>query len=947
MTATRKLIEVALPLEAINSQSAREKSIRHGHPSTLHLWWARRPLATCRAVLFASLVDDPSSYITDEEQASVERRRLFSILRDLVKWENSDDKTILNDARLEIARSAARTKGEKLPNHLTPKEIRDYLRDNVPPVLDPFCGGGSIPLEAQRLGLRVSASDLNPVAVLITRALTVIPSKFAGKSPVNPSAQTKIGRDNWEGPQGLAEDIRYYGKWMKDEAEKKIGHLYPKVTLPDGKDATVVAWLWARTIECPNPTCRARMPLVKSFLVAKKHGKSTWVNYSIDRRKKIVCFTVGSGTGSPPVAPKVARGAKFKCLACEQPVDEAHIKREGTTGNMGSQLMAVVADTKSGRVYCPPIEKQARTAEEALPKWAPEEELAYDPRAIWCTLYGLKRFRDLFSPRQTLALTTFSGLVSSARKKCFDDAVSAGMPNDGRGLDKDGSGAQAYADAVAIYLGFAVDRLANRASTICIWNSQREEVEQTFGRQALPMNWDYAEANVFSDSTGSWSSSLEWIPKVIERLPVGAPSSVEQLDATVGVGSSKHSMVCTDPPYYDNIGYADLSDFFYVWLRHSLASVYPDLFSTLLSPKKQELIATPYRHDGSWDVAAKFFEEGLAKAFLNLRERQDPSYPMSVFYAYKQTEDEEVADSGDVVSSSTGWETMLEGLLKAGLSITATWPVRTERDQGLKSGTNVLASSIVLVCHPQRPRAPIATQREFVETLRKELPAALLRLQEGSIAPVDLAQAAIGPGMAVFSRFTKVLRADGTSMSVRSALQVINQELEAFLKHEEGEMDPETQFCLSWFEQYGNAPGPFGEADVLARAKDTSVETIERLGVVNSRGGKVWLKPRSEFPAGWNPAEETHLTLWGCTQYLVKRYLEDGEGGAADIAATLGGGRSEDAKTLAYRLFDLCERKGWSEEGRSYNEFVTSWSEIQKRAAGITGAGSQKVFSVE
>lgn len=639
----RKLIEVALPLEAINRESAREKSIRRGHPSTLHLWWARRPLAACRAVLFASLVDDPSSYpeqFPDENAQEQERNRLFGILERLVKWENVNNPTVLEEARQEILKATG---------------------GNPPPVLDPFCGGGSIPLETQRLGLEAHASDLNPVAVLITKALIEIPPKFANQPPVNPEARKRLKVKNaWQGAHGLAEDVRAYGEWMHDEAEKRIGHLYPKVKLPadqGGRTATVIAWLWARTVKCPNPACGAQMPLVRSFELSTKGHKKAWVEPQIDKRKKTVTFCVRTGRGKAPAAPKIGRGAKFYCLVCGQLAPSDHIKDEGKAHRMHSQLMAIVAEGDSGRLYLDPSESHVQVSRKAQPAWEPVQELSYDPRNIWCTGYGLKTYRDLFTPRQLVALTTFSDLVTEARKKAIADGA---KPE--------------YADAVAAYLGLGVSKLANRLSSICFWDQTGENIQQVFARQAIPMTWDFVEGNPFSCSTGNFVGQLDYVTKCLEVLPAWGSAVVNQKDAR-SINAAE-LVVCTDPPYYDNIGYADLSDFFYVWLQRSLKGIFPSLFSTLLSPKSEELIASPYRFNGDAEKARRFFEDGFAVVSNRLRNSQYPEYPLTIFYAFKQADSTIGEEGQNQAAASTGWETMLQGLVKSDLEIRGTWPIR-------------------------------------------------------------------------------------------------------------------------------------------------------------------------------------------------------------------------------------------------------------------------------
>ena len=496
LTYRKKLIEVALPLDAINRESAREKSIRHGHPSTLHLWWARRPLAACRAVLFAQLVDDPSSHpdkFPTEEAQKKERERLFKIISEFVKWENINNERVLEAARQEILKSTG---------------------GNPPPVLDPFCVGGSIPLEAQRLGLEAYASDLNPVAVLITKALIEIPPKFAGRAPVHPGGQTST---HWHGAKGLAEDVWYYGKWMRDEAEKRIGHLYPKVKLPKeygGGGATVIAWLWARTVKCPNPACGAQMPLVRSFYLSKKRGKQAWVEPVVDGNH--YRFEIRMGEGQPRQGTVNRRGAT--CLCCGTPVPFDHVRAEGNVGRMGQRLMAIVAEGARGRVYVGPDDSHIRVAGMAQPSWKPEGELQGKCR-VSVPLYGMNTFADLFTPRQLVALPIFSDLVMEARERVREDAVKGGMQAGGKGINDGGTGPVAYADAVATYLGLTVSRLSNRASTICFWDMGRENIQQVFARQAIPMTWDFVEANPFSHSSGNWLRQLSFPAENIKAVP--------------------------------------------------------------------------------------------------------------------------------------------------------------------------------------------------------------------------------------------------------------------------------------------------------------------------------------------------------------------------------------------------------------------------------------------
>lgn len=916
MTYKKKLIEVSLPLEAINIASAKEKSIRHGHPSTLHLWWARRPLAACRAVLFASLVDDPSSHpdkFPSEKDQDKERRRLHKIIEDLVKWENINNSAMLDAAKTEILKSTG---------------------GNPPPVLDPFCGGGSIPLEAQRLGLKAYASDLNPVAVLITKALIEIPPKFADQPPVNPV--DLMPGEKWEGANGLAADVRYYGKWMRDEAYKRIGHLYPKIKLPSeygGKEATVIAWLWTRTVKCPNPACGAQMPLVRSFWLSKKKGKRTWVIPKIDRSKKEVSFNILKGDGNPPDGTVNRNGAT--CIVCNVSVPFDHIRNEGKSGRLHSQLMAIVATSGKGRIYLSPSKKHYSIALQSVPEKPPESVLPDKALGFRVQLYGMTKHRDLFTPRQLVALTTFSNLVSEARNKVLNDALTAGMTDDGKGIDDGGTGATAYADAIAVYLSFVIDRLTMTGNTLVRWNPVGQKAQHAFGRQALPMVWDFAETNFFATATGSIDAAVKLAANPIQYFS-GKQGTVEQLDSTASLGQVDNCLICTDPPYYDNIGYADLSDFFYIWLRKSLGKIYPIIFATVLTPKKPELIATPYRHGNDRSAAKIFFEQGLTKTFSLMREKQTGEYPLTSFYAFKQAE---AQSDGNAIS--TGWETMLAGLISSGFHIVGTWPIRTEmKTRQVAMGTNALASSVVLVCRQKACDAKITTRRDFLSELKNELPQALRSLQMTNIAPVDLAQASIGPGMAIYSKYSKVIEADGSEMTIRTALALINQSLDEILAEQDSDYDPDTRWALAWFEQQGMEEGPYGIAEILSKAKIVAVNGLVEAGIISSGGGKVKLLARNELDRNWDPTQDKRLTVWEVTQYLIRELLESNEVSAANLAHKVGA-MSESARDLAYRLYGICERKKWAQEALAYNSLVVAWPEIMRLAKTATDKTGQ------
>jgi putative DNA methylase len=945
MPYARKLIEVALPLDAINVASAREKSIRHGHPSTLHLWWARRPLAAARAVLFAQLVDDPSAHPEDfptEELVLAERKRLHAIIEELVKWENTTNETVLDAARAEIRTSWERTCAA---NQQHPRAAELFNPDKLPAFHDPFAGGGAIPLEAQRLGLEAYASDLNPVAVLINKAMIEIPPKFAGKPPVNPEARgdKQLFAREWKGARGLAEDVRYYGQWMRTEAEKRIGHLYPRVEItaamaqerPDlkplvGRKLTVIAWLWARTVPSPNPAfAHVPVPLASTFMLSTKVGKEAYVQPVIEGDSYRFTVKVGKPKDAEAAksGTKLSRGANFECLMSGIPIESSHIYSEANAGRMGARLMAVVAEGDRGRIYLAPNEVMENAAAEASPTWQPDLAMPDNPRWFSPPLYGLKTFGDLFTPRQLVALTTFSDLVGEARARILTDARAAGLPDDGRGLEAGGTGALAYAEAVSVYLAFGVDKMSDRHSTLGRWDPTptASGIINTFSRQALPMTWDYAEANPFSEASGNFEGGVGWIAKVIDlALPASVLGKAEQAMAQTQIYSYDRT-VSTDPPYYDNIGYADLSDFFYIWMRRSLKDFFPLLLATLAVPKDEELVATPYRH-GSKLEAEAFFLAGMTEAMRHIAQQAHPEAPVTIYYAFKQSETNGVGDT-----SNTGWDTFLEAVIKAGLGITGTWPMRTElSNRMIGSGTNALASSIVLVCRPRNPNAPTATRREFGAALKAALPKALRDLQRGGIAPVDLAQAAIGPGMAVYTSFAKVVDASGRALSVREALALINQTLDEVLAEQEGDFDADTRWAVAWFEQSGFEAGDFGVADVLARAKVTSVDGMMASGILTARAGKVRLLRPKELSADWNPATDPRTNHWEVTHRLIAA-LDGGEEKAAALLAQLGA-RAEPARELAYRLYVLCERKKRPADALAYNALVQSWPAMERLA---------------
>ena len=955
----KKLIEVALPLDAINVACAREKSIRHGHPSTLHLWWARRPLAAARAVIFAQMVNDPGyqqgggfKYGVNKEKAAIERERLFKIIEDLVLWENTNNEEVLGRARAEIVRSWRET-CELNKGH--PQAAELFNPDKLPAFHDPFAGGGALPLEAQRLGLESYASDLNPVAVTINKAMIEIPPKFAGRAPVGARmAGDKQGNlsEDWISARGLAEDVRRYGAWMRAEAEKRIGHLYPKIKItaelaaerPDlkplvGQQLTVIAWLWARTVKSPNPAfSHVDVPLASTFVLSSKEGKQSYVRPVVNGDSYRFVVKVGDpAEGAENGTKAEGHGANFLCLISGSPISGDYIKAEGQAKRLGSKLMAIVAEGARGRIYLAPTLEHEAVAQQAIPAWRPSGDVPARLTGGTCVPYGLKEWGDLFTRRQLISLTGFCDLVQEAIPHIQKDALKAGMADDGLGLDQGGNGAKAYAEAVAVYLALAADRMTDSNSSLVTWTAQRDTLRNTFGRQALPMVWDFAEANPLSDSTGNFSGSLAWVEKAFDGFSAKTPGFVSQSDAQSQT-ISNCKVISSDPPYYDNIAYADLSDFFYVWLRRSLRPIFPNLYATLAVPKTEELVATAYRH-GSKSKAEDFFLDGMTLAMRNLADQAHPAFPVTIYYAFKQAETKSNAGT-----HSTGWETFLEAVLRAGFSLTGTWPMRTERDsRSVGIGSNALASSIILVCRKRATDAPTVSRREFLRELNATLPEALLDMTRGGVnspvAPVDLSQAIIGPGMAIFSQYTAVLEADGKPMSVRTALQLINR----FFA--EDDFDHDTQFCLHWFEGQGWAEGKYGEADVLARAKGTSVGGLQDSGVVESGAGKLRLLRWAELPKDWSPEGDDRTPVWEALHQLIRALNQDGESAAGALLARMPA-RAEPMRALAYRLYTLCERKGWAEEARAYNELVAAWPSIEQASADAGIVGSQAILDI-
>ncbi|MBQ7190577.1 MAG: DUF1156 domain-containing protein [Kiritimatiellae bacterium] len=924
----KKLIEVNLPLKDINEAAAREKSIRHGHPSTLHLWWARRPLAAARAVIFAQMVNDPGGErgwakgLTKEE-AEARRQKLFGIIRDLVKWENTNNEEVLARAREEIWKSWRETCALN-------KGVPGFDPEKLPAFHDPFAGGGTLPLEAQRLGLESYASDLNPVAVMINKAMIEIPPKFAGRAPIGPIPKGEEPPDEfatWPGATGLAEDVRRYGYWMREEAKKRIGHLYPPVEItkemaksrPDlkqyvGQKLTVIAWLWARTVKSPNPQfAHVDVPLVSSFVLSAKAGKEAYVQPIVEGDKWHFEVRVGKPPKGAELGTTLGKRKGFRCVLTDTPIDYNYIRDYGKEHGLGQTLFAVVLDGPSGRIYIEPTPDMEELAKSAKPSWKPSTPLPDNPRDFKTPNYGLTTYGDLFTDRQLTALNTFSDLVQEARKEVI-------------GISSDTT----YANAIVTYLTFAVDKSADYWSSICTWHSSGEKMRNTFGRQAIPMSWDYAEVNPLCESTGNWRAMVDWIVKVVGFFPSQKNGNAVQTDAQTQE-ISREKVISTDPPYYDNIGYADLSDYFYIWMRRGLRDIYPELFSTMATPKTEELVATPYRHGGK-EAAELFFMDGMTAAMHNLATLSKPSFPVSIYYAFKQSETD---DSG---TSNAGWESFLEAVIRAGFAITGTWPIRTElENRMIGSGANALASSIVLVCRKRAEDAITISRPQFLKELRVEMHVALMDMtngdaEHGAIAPVDLQQAAIGPGMGVYSKYKAVQKMDGSKMSVHEAMLEIMKEIDSFLNPDTAlkDVDSSTRFFVEWFKVHGFDDGPFGEAQTLATAKNTTVQHMVDSGVAVSGGGKMRILNWEEYPddPDYDPREDDNLPLWEACHRIIRELKTGSERKAATLLAKMPAKLSDGIYHLAYYLYDFCTKQGDAANARVYNALATSWEDV-------------------
>lgn len=960
----RKLIEVALPLDAINAESVRRKrKAPAGYPTTLHKWWAQRPLAAVRGVLFAQLVNDPSWRWEIENQGALppnhlkatwakSRRRLFAVIEEIILWDNTQSRAVFARAQAEIEKSW-RECCEVNAEHPDVEHL--FNPAQLPCLHDPFAGGGSIPMEAQRLGIRPIATDLNPVAVILNKAMIEIPARFDGRAPVaggGGNEQLDI-QNAWFGAAGLAADVRHFGSLLAAKAWEQCKTLYPTVTVtkeivanrPDlssylGEELEPVAWLWARTVRSPSPAFRhAETPIAASFVLSTNSTNPIYVEPVVAGDVFHFEVKTGKGPASAKAGTKLSRGS-FGCVLSDAPISYSYIDDEANAGRMGRRLMAIVCEGKRGRVYLSPTTDAVLAADSAKPNWRPDTP----SRGTFASnaqgrKYGFHTFSDYFTERQLCALSTFIDLLPSIKEAVIEKAIEAGLSNDNIALDEGGCGARAYAEAIVTYLAFAIDRVVDYGSAISTWRNKDSAMRSALASQSIQMAWDFAEGSPFGRSSSGFEEAVRVVAKAIPYLATNTIGIAKQA-AAQSQEFSKNNFVSTDPPYYNNIGYADLSDFLYVWMRRSLRDIFPSVLGTMVVPKSEELVATPYRH-GSEEEAEAFFLDGMTSAMSMLAKHAHPVAPITIYYAYKQSETE--TEGG---TSSTGWETFLEAVCRAGLTVTGTWPVRTEGDnRQVGQDSNALASSIVLVCRPRPLDAPTTSQRAFVRELNQVLPQALDEMTRGTgdervhVRAADLSQAIIGPGMAVYSKYAAVLEADGTPMSVKSALRLINR----FMA--EDDFDADTQFCLHWFEQFGWSEGLFGDADQLARAKGTAVNGVKAAGVIESAAGKVRLLRWLEYSVDWDPSKDERLPIWEVLHQLIRVFKSHGEGAAGQIIGAVSN-KADAARQLAYRLYTLLDRAGLADDARAYNEIITSWAAIEELSARYSSLRQTSLFDV-
>ncbi len=920
-TYKKKLIEVALPLEAINAESVTQKTGRPktGYPTSIHKYWAQRSIATARAAIWASLVDDPSSHPdkwpTPESQAT-ERAKLFNQLEEIISWDKTTDSAVWQRAQA------------------TAKSSWGGI---LPPFLDPFAGSGAIPLEALRFGMETHASDLNPLAVTLERAVIAWAPRFSGKPAVNAASST--GLQHTSPSAGLADDIRHYAEQINADLRERVGKHYPRVLAPNGQKVEPGVYIWARTVECPNQVCRGRTPLVLNWRLSSR-GDKAYVKPRINAKDKTINFEIDYGQDAPEPSFSGRRGGV--CIFCATPITLDYVRTHANTDTIEDRLLAIAVGDEYSWKFSPGTLKDEELARNVpAPTWIPRGEIPLSPN-VRAPLWGMKTWASLYTPRQLLVLSELHNSIKVIQTEVEVAAKnSSAFPVDPRSLSEGGSGPRAYAEAVRSYLHLVGTNLADYSCKFATWKPDGPQIGVAFVRQALGITWGYAEGSLLGKGGANFMEKAKRVAEVVERLPAGNQGIALQQDATKIVWSADvKPLIITDPPYFDLIEFGELSDFFYVWMREAMRDLDPDLYATLQTPKDDELTASPHRFEGDKLKGKQEFESGLTEAMTRLREIANPDLPLSIYYAYNDRETTE-DDSGQMVTSSSGWETMLQSLVNAGLTVVATYPFRTEaKGRANSNGTNALAAAILVVCRIRSETAKVGTRAEFVQGLTSVMTPALRDLVAADIGPIDLAQAAIGPGMSVYTAYSKVLEANGNQMSMGTALDLIHQSVKEAQGSQDATFDAETRWAIEWFSTYRYTDGEYGDAQVLANSAGITMQGLAEAGVVKAAGGKVALSAGDGLPEDWDPSTDTRVTSWEVLHHLMRALLPEEMGPAAKsgggseaeavkIAEKLSPALMQNAKLLAYRLFEICREQSWDKEGMAFNNFGRSWGEIQ------------------
>lgn len=884
-----KLIEVALPLDEINAACKAYKDRKVGTIRNIHKWFAAMPLPAWRALLFAALIDDPE---TDNQ-----RIYLLDVIKRLV------------------------ANGADLPDVDTLEEAKALLckqfPDGLPAVMDPFCGGGSTLVEAQRLGLSTVASDLNPVPVLISRTLTDLLPKVMGQAPIALTAETAASNELFPMSSsapiafaGLNADVSKYSQRVVARARASLASRYTSFA-----GEAPIAWLWARTTKCPNPACGLETFLMTSLWICKKKGDLAWFVPQVTKGEIVLEVVSRQKSGEPPLSPKSGRGAVFRCLSCDGTLTEDWIIERGSRHEIGERLVCVVAETTNGRIYRAPSDSEIRAGAE-VPDVVdfPDVPLPDIPRWFSGPRFGFTTQQDLYTPRQRLVLATFADLIAEVYSEVIEDG-----------------GSRDWAAAVTTLMGLALGKMAQANSRQVRWNtavSGAPKAEPAFGQNDMPMLWDFVETYPFGSSVGSFLGIIKDQARAARYVVKGEGVAVRK-DAR-DVAADRPTLIATDPPYFDAIGYADLSDYFYLWHRRALRHVHPDLYMTVAVPKTGELTAVPAHHNNSASAAKSYFIEGFTQTFNALKDALGEDLPLIVVYASK----EQKGGAGE----ETRWSSILSAIVAAELEITGTWPIHGATVARLIGNqTNAIASYIVMVCRPRLADAQTCSLAEFNRALRRELPPAVRDLQAASILPVDLNQAALGPGMRIYSRYRAVLDQSGAVVPVDQAIRLIDVARSEVLEEQEGDLDPESRFAVRWWETFGWAVASFDEAGKAARPLGISVEEVARVQVVTSRANKVQLLGADQLDRSWTPSDDVRPTAWKAVHHLADRLIDGGgELEAAQLMAVLGK-LQESSRALVYRLHDIAAKKGRKADQERYNALINSWTELVRLASGQTG----------